>query len=52
MSNNIVYDKNGIPIISYRTVKDTVRNKEFKKQRIYKNKEVIQFINFFATLSS
>lgn len=47
MSNNIVYDKNGIPIISYRTVKDTVRNKEFNKQRLYNKQEVIQYYNFF-----
>ena len=47
MTKNIVYDKNGIPRISYRTVTGTVRNKEFKKQRIYKNKEVIPYYNFF-----
>ena len=47
MTKNIVYDKNGIPKISYRTEKGTVRIKEFNKQTIHNNKEVIQYYNFF-----
>ena len=47
MTKNIVYDKNGIPKISYRTEKGTVRIKEFKNKRLYKNKELIPYYNFF-----
>lgn len=51
MTKNIIYDKNGIPKISYSTEKGTVITKEFNNKTIYNNKEVIQFFNFFATLS-
>ena len=52
MTKNIVYDKNGIPKISYRTEKGTVRIKELKNKRIYKNKEIIKYLYFFAALKS
>ena len=47
MSKNIVYDILGIPKISYTTKKGTVRIKEFKNKRLYKNKELIPYYNFF-----
>ena len=50
MTKNIVYDKNGIPKISYRTEKGTVRIKEFKNKRLYKNKEVIKYLQFSLRL--
>ena len=47
MTKNIVYDKNGIPKISYRTEKGTVRIKELNNKRLYNKQEVIKYYNFF-----
>ena len=52
MTKNIVYDKNGIPKISYRTEKGTVRIKELNNKRLYNKQEVIKYLYFFAVLKS